>query len=155
MAKIYRFKEDTDFNEIAKIGWDVMPKSDANLTFFKFLEQPKDSELYNSLLNNYYKNEEWIKRVYNKNKKEIINAIGLKYNKNGIMKMNEKIEMVLTMWRLETEAADDFWICLKSADPFDRHHYYNKEVIDKYCAEEIKKLNELGLIEEIEVEENA
>lgn len=155
MAKIYRFKEDTDFNEIAPLGWDVMPKSDANLTFFKFIEQPKGSDLYNMLLKKYYKNEEWIKKVYNKNKKEIVDAIGLKYNKNGIMKMSEKMEMVLTMWRLETEAADGFCISLKSADPFDRHYYYSKEMIDKYCTEEIEKLNELGLIEEIEVEENA
>lgn len=149
---IYRVKEDVDLNEFAKLDWHVIPGE--SISFIKIVEQPVDGDLYNLLLNNFYKNEKWKERVYKKYKKNIVEAIGLKYNKNGIIKYNEKLEMALVSWRLEFSPSENYWLGLKSADPFDRNYYYSKIILDKYCSEDIAKLKELGLIEEIEVEEN-
>lgn len=154
MAKsvIYRLKEDIDFNKLAEIGWDVVPNN-ANLTFFKIIPQPIGGDLYQYLWTRIYNNPDWKKQIYDNHKKDIIEAIGLKYNKNGIIKMNSKLETMLVSWRLEVEEAEDLWLGLKSADPFDRNYFYSKKLIDKYCSEEVAKLKELDLIEEIEVEE--
>jgi hypothetical protein len=149
---IYKFKIDTDFNELAKLGWDIIP-SEIDLIFFKTVPQPIDGDLYRYLLINFYKNEEWKDKFYKKNEKEITKNVGVKYDKNGILKMTPKLEMNLRMWRLETNRNDDFWLGLKSADPYDNNYFYSKKLIDKYCEEEVKKLKELGLIEEIEVEQ--
>ena len=148
---IYKFKEDADFNKLAELDWDIIP-SENDLIFFKIVPQPVNGDLYCHLLNNFYRNEEWKKRVYSKFKNQITKDIGVKYDKNGILKMNPKLETTLTMWRLETNKNDDFWLGLKSYDPNDRHYFYSQEVLNKYCKEEIEKLKELDLIEEFNVD---
>lgn len=148
---IYKFKEDTDFNKLAELGWDIIP-NEHDLIFFKTVPQPNDGDLYRFLLIQYYKNEDWKKSIYSKYKKEL-NKIGVKYDKNGIIKKTKELEILLTMWRLETNENDGYWLGLKSADPYDNNYFYSKNIIDRYCEQEVKKLKELDLIEEIEVEQ--
>ena len=81
---IYKFKENTDFNKLAELDWDIIP-NEHDLIFFKTVPQPNDGDLYRFLLIQYYKNEDWKKSIYSKYKKEL-NKIGVKYDKNGIIK---------------------------------------------------------------------
>lgn len=150
MPKVYTLKEDIDFNELGKLGWDVIPNSN-NLLFFKIVEQPLDSDLPNLLLRNFYENPEWIKRFYNNHKKEISKQIGLKYDENNNIIMSEKFKDTLTMWNLEVDLSDCLWLGFKCLDPYNKNTLYNKVILDKYCKEEIEKLKEADLIEEYEV----
>lgn len=148
---IYKLKENIDLNELAKIGWDIIP-NDNDLIFFKIVPQPLESDLCRHLLNQYYQNKEWQEKIYKQHEKIIKKEIGVKYDKNGNLKMTPKLENNLKMWRIETNQNDGFWVGLKSFDPNDRHYFYSKQLLDKYCKEEIEKLKELNLIEEFEAE---
>ena len=152
MAKIYRLKEDVDLNEFAKRGYDYIPQT---LSLVKIIKQPENGEaVIKLLLEKFYLNKDWIEKVYNGNKKEIQNAIGLRYYQNGDIKYTKKLKMVLTDWRIEIEEQGDRWLAFKSLDPFDFYSYYGKDILDEFCKKEIDELLELGLIEEYEVSAN-
>lgn len=150
MAIVYKIKDDIDFNELGKLGWDIVPNFN-NLIFFKIVEQPLDSELPQLLLKNFYKNPRWIKEIYNKNKKEIVKQIGLEYDKNGEIIMSEKFVDTLKTWMLELDLSDSNWIGFKNLDIFNKNVMYNCKILDKFCENEIKLLKENNLIEEYEV----
>jgi hypothetical protein len=148
METIYKLVEDVDLNEFAKRGYDLLPNT---LTMVKIIEQPEDGEAVKYLLYKYYTNKDWIEQIYNKNKKEIKDTIGLRYYENGDIRYTKKLRTILTNWRIEIDAADGGWLGFASLDPFDRLVYYGKGILDKYCKQEVDELLELGLIEEVEV----
>ncbi len=151
MDIVYKLVEDVDLNEFAKRGYDLIPQT---FTLVKIIKQPDDGEAVKYLLYRYYTNKDWIDQIYNKNKKEIQNTIGLRYYANGDIRYTKKLKTILTDWRIEIDVNDGGWLGFASLDPFDRLVYYGKGILDKYCNDEVKELLELGLIEEIEVDGN-
>lgn len=150
---VYKIKDGTDLNEFAKLGYELLP--DQRLTLIKFVEQPLDSKLPQNMLEMIYDNAEWKERVYSKNKKVLRETLGLRYSRTtGKAIIDEKFKKVLTMWRIQIEAADseDKWIGFTCLDRFYNNVFYGTQVLDLYCADEIALLKEKGLIEEIEVE---
>lgn len=154
--RIYKIKdgiEETELNKLAELDYVVVPNEKLNLTFVKFVDQPVGGDLYNHLLINYYNNPEWKEKIYKNNKKKIRKKTGIRYDKDGNLIKDEQLEMILVAWRIEMSKDDDYWLGLKSADPFDTNYYYNADLLDKYCSKEIAKLKELELIEEYFVED--
>lgn len=148
---IYKLKDDIDLNKLEELGWDVAP-CENGMIFVKFSVQPLDGELSKQLLDAYYNNPVWVKNFYNKKKKEIIKKLDLRYDKKGNIMPSKHFEKVLTHWIMEIENYDLNWISITPYDDFCKNNFYGKQVLDKYCAEDIKKLKELDLIEEIEIE---
>lgn len=151
MDIVYKLKDNVDLNEFAKKGYDLIPQT---FTLVKIIEQPEDGEAVKYLLYRYYQNKDWIEQIYNKNKKEIQDTIGLRYYQNGDIRYTKKLKTVLTNWRIEIDVNDGGWLGFASLDPYDRLVYYGKGILDKYCNDEVQSLLELGLIEEVGVTEN-
>lgn len=147
---IYKIKDDVNFNKLGELGWDIIPGNDGKLIFLKFSIQPENGDLYIQLLQAYYLNSEWIRKVYNANKKGFKEKLGLRYTKKGKIMPNKKFEKALTHWIMEI-SEEDRWIGFTSYDPFDLKTYYGKPILDRYCEEELKLLKENDLIEEYEV----
>ena len=153
MAKqvVYRLKEDTDYNKLADFGFDVIPYELGAMVFFKIVPQDLAGEAVNQMLNNFYLNPKWKERYYTgKNKKILKNNLGLEYDKDGNIKFNEKFETMLKSWRIEINTEDN-WLGFCNMDSFDQSIYCGKNILDKFCTEEIEKLKEADLIEEFEV----
>lgn len=155
MNTVYRVKENVDINEFGKIGYDLIPNG--GRTIIKIIEQPIDGELAHKMLEQMYENQQWKDLFYKKHKQALRDTLGLRYNKRtGKAILNEKFSNVLTKWyiTIDLDVDDDRWIGFRSLDKFDTSVFYSaKEVLDKYCAEEIKMLKEKDFIEEIEVGE--
>lgn len=149
MEVIYKLVEDCDLNKFAVRGYDLLPNT---VTLVKIIEQPEKGEAVQYLLHKYYTNKDWIEQIYNKNKKEIKDTIGLRYYENGEIRYTKKLKTVLTNWRIEIDVTDGGWLGFASLDPFDRLVYYGKGILDKYCNEEIQALLNEGLIEEVEID---
>lgn len=152
MAVLYRLKEGADLNEFAKLGYDI---TDEGNVIFTIVKQPIDGEAAGYLLRNFYNNPEWKKRFYNDNKEIFKERIGLEYDENGKIIMNEKIESVLTEWVLLVDTDDpldngSILIGFGSRDPFDKHVFYGARLLREHCGEEIQKLLDNNLIEEYE-----
>ena len=148
--KIYRLKEDIDLNKLAELDWEVT-QCNGGLVFLKFAVQPLDGHLTKELLNAYYNNPNWIKNFYQKNKKYYTEKLDLRYDKKGNIKKSKHFEKTLTHWIIEIEHYDLGWLCISPYDECNKNAFYGKDILDKYCAEEIEKLKEFDLIEEIEV----
>lgn len=146
---VYKLKSDIDLNELAKLDYDVATTPDGNIVFFKIVPQDVDGELVKMQLEQVYENPKWISMFYKKHRKELRSKLGLSY-KNDKAIMTNKFKEVLTNWRIQIEPSDDGWIGFKSYDRFDNTFFYGKNVLDKYCGEEIKKLKESELIEEFD-----
>ena len=151
MANVYKVKENIDLNEFAKLGYDVTPGE--HLILFKFIPQNIDGEAVRFLMDTYYNNKQWKKHFYDKNRKEFIKKMNLRYDKKtGEIIMNDTFEMVLTNWRIEIDTDEDGWVGFKPLDPFNTNIYYGCGILDKFCGEEIKILLEKELIDKIEVD---
>lgn len=148
---IYKVKEGTDLNEFAKNGYDIIPSS--KYTIVKAVELPFDCDLVQSKLNGIYANPEWKKQFYDKNKKLFRNTLRLKYHKNGEIILTKAFKQMLTTWIIEIDFGDDGWVGCTTVDANDHNVYYVKDMLDKHFKEEINKLKELNLIEEIEIEQ--
>lgn len=148
---IYRLKKDVDLNKLGELGWDIAPCQNG-MIFMKYSVQPLDSDLPNQLLNAYYKNPFWIEKFYKKNKKRFKEKIDLRYDRKGNIMKSKHFEKTLTHWVIEIEEYEEGWICISPYDDFCKNSFYGKQVLDKYCTEDIKKLKEADLIEEFEVE---
>ena len=145
---IYKVKDNININDFGKIGYDIFPQT--NDVVFKFIPQPLDGEVVQGSLNGIYNNPEWRTKFYNPNKKRVKESIGLKYNRRGEAILNKRFVEVLTNWRVQIDF-EDRWVGFKSLDPFDNQIFYAKDVLDRYCGEEIKFLLDKGVLETAEV----
>lgn len=144
--RVYKVKDNVDFNVFGEIGYEIFV---GTLIIYKVQVIDIDSEPVMIMKKNYYNNKDW-QDVYYKAHKKDYNKIGLKIQ-NGEPKQDKNYEMLLTSWRIQINLADDKWLGFKPADPFFIATYYNADILDKYCGEEIKFLKEKDLIEEISV----
>ena len=152
MSIMYKLKNDDLFNELGKNGYDLIP---GTIIAFKIIEQDLDSDPVKYLLNRYYENPKWHEKIYVPNAKELVKTIGLKY-KDGKPIMSKKFTQMLKSWRIEIDPNDEEYpnfLCFRSMDFHETLAYYGKQVLDKYCPDEIKTLLEKGLIEEVDVNE--
>lgn len=88
-----------------------------------------------------------------KNKKivEYLKSLGIIFRKGQVVE-NEDFKKVATDWRLEIDTTDNCWLSLTCNLSLYPLHFYKTEIVDEYCKEEIEKLLELDIIEEIEVD---
>ena len=153
MAKqvVYKLKEDIEYNKLAELGFDVIPYELGTMVFFKIVPQDLNGDAVKQMLDNFYLNPRW-KEIYytGKNKKILKNNLGLEYDKEGNIKYNEKFETMLKSWRIEINTEDN-WLGFCNMDSFDQSIYCGKNILDKYCKEEIKALRQADLIEEYEL----
>lgn len=150
-VKVYKLKDDsTDtLNKVAECGFDLI---DGTLIMFKIVPQPLDSEPVQALLDKYYNNIEWQQRFYKYHRKDFIKDFDLKYDNKGRIKDSKKFKQMLCAWRIEIDPKDDYWLGFRAMDPHISFAWYGAYYMDKYCLEEINKLKEVGVIEEIEVD---
>ena len=148
--KIYKLKE-CDLNELNTI-FDFDPITQ---NMYAVLKVSYDNDLVEFLLKSYYENERWIKEIYTSNKKFFANELGLKYDKNGKIKLTKLFKEIVTTWIVECEVQEDGdrSISLRPVDIQTNFAFYNTRVLDKYCYEIIQKLKERDLIIEEEVNE--
>jgi hypothetical protein len=149
MAKVYSLKENFTFEEFEEIGYSVFPNEQK---IIKVVEQPLDGKAVESILNQYYRNPKWKEEIYDKNPSHFIKELGLKYNKNGDIKMTKKFQEVLKSWLIQIDLSDDLWIGFTSFDWYDQHVFFACSILDEFCKDEIEILKEHNLIEVIEVE---
>lgn len=148
--KIYKLKE-CDLNELDTI-FELDPITH---NMYAVLKVSYDHELVKFLLINFYGNEQWIKEIYRLNKKFFINELGLKYDKEGKIKLTKEFKEIVTTWIVECEVQEDGdrSISLRPVDIRTNFAFYNTRILDKYCYEIIQKLKEKDLIIEEEINE--
>lgn len=154
MNKVYRVVSDEAYNELgrAEYGYLLIPNS---IIAFKIIEQDLDSEPVKSILQKFYENPVWQEKIYKKNKKHLYESIGLKYSK-GKPVMTKKFTTMLKSWRIEIDPDDEqlpYALSFRCLDYHDQTTYYGKNILDKYCPDEIKLLLERGIIEEVDVDD--
>ena len=147
---IYKLKEDIDLNKLAEVQFDVLPGKD-NLIFFKIVPQDYDSEIVQHTLKRLYGNKDWKQKVYDKNKKYLVEYLGLEFDKDNNIIPNSQFKEMICSWRLQIDRADCDWIGFTSMDFNDTTTFYNKKILDKFCGKEIEMLKEKDIIEEYEV----
>lgn len=147
---VYRVKEGVDLNKFNDMDYDLIPSE--NPVLVKIIPQDFDGELVQGNLKHIYNDGTWRSKIYAKNEKLISTRLGLKY-KRGKAVITDQFRHVLTDWRIQIEPFVDGWVGFASLDPFDHNVYYASAHLDKYCAEEIKKLLDADMIELIEVEQ--
>ena len=145
MEKVYRLKDNIEFQSLIDLGFTT----DDWKNFYKVV--PVDDELMQFLLDTYYLNPEWIKEVYEPNKKDIIKTINLKYTKTGKIRKTKEMEAILHAWKLELCEDEDYWLGFSSLDPHNLYVFYNMALVDKYFPGEIAELKRLRLVEEYEI----
>ena len=134
MSTVYKIKENVDLNEFANIGYDVNPGL-THLVIFKFIPQHIDSRPVRFLLETYYENKQWKKNFYDKNRKEFIKTLGLKYDKKtGEIIMNETFELVLSNWRIEIDVDEDGWVGFAPFDPYNANVFFGSKILDDFCS---------------------
>lgn len=148
-ATVYRLKEGIDLNKLSDLGFDIIPSEPIILV--KIVPQDFDGELCQGTLQNIYNNSEWRAKFYDMNRKEVSKTLDLHY-RNGKAKITEKFRHVLTDWRIQIELSDG-WLGFTPLDPYERRVYFSSNHLDTYCADEIKKMLDMDLIELFEVEE--
>lgn len=147
---IYKLKENIDLNKLGELHFDVLPgKSD--LILFKIVTQDFDSEIVQHTLTRLYKNRDWIEQIYNKNKDYLKDYLSLEYDKDYNIIYNSKFKEMICSWRIQIDKADCDWLGFTSMDFNDTTTFYNKNILDKFCKEEIELLKQNDLIEEYEV----
>ena len=148
--KIYKLKK-CDLNKVYTI-FDFDPTTQK---VFAVVKVRYADDLVKWLLKNFYENENWIKEVYNLNKKFFINELGLNYDKEGKIKARKRFKDIVTTWIVEGEVQEggDRGISLRPLDVLTNFAFYNTKILDKYCGEIIQKLKEENLIIEEEIKE--
>nr|DAR59168.1 MAG TPA: hypothetical protein [Caudoviricetes sp.] len=147
---VYRIKEGVDLNKFGERDYEILPSE--NPILIKVIPQDIDGELCQGTLNNIYNNGEWRAKIYAKHKDTISQALDLTY-KRGKAVLTDKFKRVLTDWRIQIEPFTDGWIGFASMDVFDKNVYYASNILEKYCAGEIKALLDADMIELIPVEQ--
>lgn len=147
---VYRIKEGVDLNKFGERDYEILPSE--NPILIKVIPQDIDGELCQGTLNNIYNNGEWRAKIYAKHKDTISQALDLTY-KRGKAVLTDKFKRVLTDWRIQIEPFTDGWIGFASMDVFDKNVYYASNILEKYCADEIKALLDADMIELIPVEQ--
>lgn len=147
---VYRIKEGIDLNKFGERDYEILPSE--NPILIKVIPQDIDSELCQGTLNNIYNNGEWRAKIYAKHKDTISQALDLTY-KRGKAVLTDKFKRVLTDWRIQIEPFTDGWIGFASMDVFDKNVYYASNILEKYCADEIKALLDADMIELVPVEQ--
>lgn len=149
MNSVYKLKENYNEDSLLGLGFTKLPGTNV---FAKIVEQEMDSEPVKALLTNYYNNPVWIEKFYNQNKKLFKKELDLKYNKKGEIIMTEKFKKIISSWVVQINSDDEGWVGFTPYDKNDRHVFYNKDILYKFCNKTIMDLFLLELIEEIEVE---
>lgn len=147
---VYRIKEGVDLNKFGERDYEILPSE--NPILIKVIPQDIDGELCQGTLNNIYNNGEWRAKIYAKHKDTISQALDLTY-KRGKAVLTDKFKRVLTDWRIQIEPFTDGWIGFASMDVFDKNVYYASNILEKYCADEIKALLDADMIELVPVEQ--
>lgn len=147
---VYRIKEGVDLNKFGERDYEILPSE--NPILIKVIPQDIEGELCQGTLNNIYNNGEWRAKIYAKHKETISQALDLTY-KRGKAVLTDKFKRVLTDWRIQIEPFTDGWIGFASMDVFDKNVYYASNILEKYCADEIKALLDADMIELIPVEQ--
>lgn len=147
---VYRIKEGVDLNKFGERDYEILPSE--NPILIKIIPQDIDGELCQGTLNNIYNNGEWRAKIYAKHKDTISQALDLTY-KRGKAVLTDKFKRVLTDWRIQIEPFTDGWIGFASMDVFDKNVYYASNILEKYCADEIKELLDADMIELVPVEQ--
>lgn len=149
MNEIYVLKSDINFDDLIKLGFEEAPlESAASSVFVKPIVFDYESELPQSLINNFYKNPKWKKKIYDPNRDLIREELGISYEKGELI-ISDQLKEIVCEWRIQIDL-QDMWIGFTSGDPFDQQIFYGKPILDKYCSDIIKDME--GLIEVVEVE---
>ena len=166
MAIVYKVKKDVKIDDFLNNGYSILSAEMAGLPVimedivYKNVTQEKKSDPVKfaiSLLNN----KDWQDFNFQNNGIEYFKQFGIKfeswYTEEGklITKVieNKKLYNYVRNWRLEINFTDeDKWVGFTLGDLTFPHCFYSTEALNKYCGEEIKRLLDLGFIEELTVE---
>lgn len=143
---VYKIKDGTEIGDFLTLGYDLVE----NNMLIKVIEVDDKNELSLYLFKKYYNNPNWRTKIYEPNKKAIVDAIDLKYNKYGDVRPSRKLDKMMHNWNIIIDLQDDIWLGFSSSDPFDQEVFYNKKLFDKHFASEIELLKKHDLIDEFE-----
>ena len=149
MEKIYRAKlDDEKFNKlVGDLGYYALSPH-----IFKDFVVDYGSNASQSV--KWMLNDKKWQDTFMKDKKVVkyLKGLGVIFRKGQVVE-NEDFKKFATDWRLEIDTSEDNWLSITCNQELYPFHFYKKDLMLEYCKEEIEKLLELDIIEEIEVEE--
>lgn len=160
--KFYKIKEDvTSEYLVNNEGFDYLPlEITLDEIVCKVVKLPYDSLIVKKVIE-MYNSPKWQEEVLDKLKlEEEFKKVGIFFENildemSGKMKklvVEDKnfIEMVTT-WRLEVNFSDDCLLYFTTSDMSFPFSFYNKDILDTFCKNEIEDLKKKGIIEETDV----
>ena len=157
MATVYALKENVKKEDLIKLGYEILPEEITGIEncedyLFKVCEQPLDGHCVNQLIQFYQENAEEI--CSDKTIRKIQASMGIKFRKHKDGKHylidTKDLREMLSMWRLEVDlTANEIYFTI--SDGSLSRFYDPHRVLDVYCADAIKELEDLDYIVEVEV----
>ena len=163
MEKIYELKPNVSVDDLLEIGFFKLPFEIVgnDLVLAKMITFPREHELVNQAINNVFNNEEWQNIVFNEEgTKEYLESIDILFesyiDENGNEKFlvveNQELIDLICNWRLEFNLSDDDkWLGFTTSDIITNNVYFNINILNNYCLNEINQLLEKDFIQIKEV----
>lgn len=161
MAVVYKINKKCANNLKQLKDWEIAPYEwfHEDNVYYKIIEFDKKSEPVNYLFN-VYNSENWQKSIYfGQDMKDAYKEIGIKFRKvndKGNLRIikNEEAYKFLCNWFLKINFNEEnVWLCLTPSD-LSIPEFYNADIIDRYCKEQIKDLLDFNIIEKVYVKDN-
>lgn len=162
MFRLYKVKYEKKPEDLLNLGYDFMPFElvDKENILFKIVKLSKESKAYQMVVN-VFNNAKWQEESLIPEAILAYEELGVKWEdfvdeegnvKKTVIEDEHFIEMYTT-WRIEIDMEEDKLVGFTTGDMSFPYTFYNRDILDMFCEDEINKLFEEGLIIIEEAEE--
>lgn len=160
MIRVYQAKWEKTVQDFLDAGYDLMPEDivQKENVVFKIMKMPLDGESVKMVLN-IYNDPNWQQEYLTMpHAMEAFNELGIYFDevfdeegntKTYVRETDELLEMIST-WRIEIDMDGDKVLGFTTGDMSFPFTFENRNILDKFCKEEIDNLFSKSLIKIIE-----
>lgn len=154
MINIYQIKDGADVEVLKELGFEYLPKElygteEAPNILYKIVVQPQDGQCVGTLIDFYQAISDKI--CTDRQSRRAHAKMGIKYKyKDGVFKLivTPAMREMFSLWRIEMnfETGDVYFTISDGNMP----SFYNSDVLEKYCGEDVDTLVLNNIIEKVE-----